>query len=176
MNFNKLYKETVDGTTRYYAYGMDQWVEISKEVYRFLQASERKERYYRSCCRKHNLLSLERMIEEIDDNADCLPFNESLVVDIPETLFVESPEFLYLEEEKAREGHVLADRIKRMIHGLSGDEREMAFEILLYGKSIRQFAKQNAISCSTAKNRLDIICEKIRIMLLEEDENGTRDE
>ena len=176
MNFNRLYKETIDGATRYYAYGMDQWVEISKEVYRFLQASERKERYYRFCCRKHSLLSLERMIEENDDNADCLSFNESLVVDMPETLFVDSPEALYLEEEKAQEQHVLAARIKRMIQSLTGGDREIAFEILLNGKSIRQFAKQNGISCSTAKNRLDIICEKIRIMLREEDENVTSDE
>ena len=68
MNYNKLRKEVTDGAIHYYAYGMGQWVEVSEEVYKFMESSERKERYYRSRCRRHHVLSLERMIEDMDDN------------------------------------------------------------------------------------------------------------
>ncbi len=175
MNYNRLFKKETEGITHFYAFGMGQWVEVSEEVYKFLQSSERKERYYRLCCRKHKVLSLERIIEELDDNADCLPYNESLVAGMPETLVVNSPDVFFQQALKEQHNHALAAEIKELICNLSGEERGMAFDLLLYGKSFRQFAKECGLPKSTVEYRFSLLCKKIRDMYWERKENGKND-
>lgn|GEM_PF-5988454 len=172
MNYNRLFKKEIEGITHFYALGMGQWVEVSEEVYKFLQSSERKERYYRACCRKHKVLSLERMIEELDDNADCLPYNESLVVEMPETLVADSPEIFFQQTLEEEHNQALAAEIKQLICSLPEEERDMAFDLLLYGKSLRQFSRKCGLPKSTVEYRFSVLCKKIRDMYLEEQENG----
>ena len=172
MNYNRLFKKKIDDTIHFYAFAMEQWVEVSEEVYKYLQASERKERYYRSCCRKHKVLSLERMIEEIDYNADCLPYNASLVVEMPETLVVDSTEVCFQQKLEEQRKRVLATDIKKLIFSLKGDERDMALNLLIYGKSLRRFSKECGLPKSTIEYRFSVLCRKIRALYMEEKENG----
>ena len=174
MNYNRLFKKEIDGTIHFYAFAMEQWVEVSEEVYKYLQASDRKERYYRACCKKYKVLSLERMIEEINDNADYLTYNESLVVEMPGTLVVVSTEESFQQELEEQRRHALADEIKKLIYSLTGEERDMAFGLLLHGKSLRRFSKECGLSKSTVEYRLSVLCKKIRSMYMEGKENGKK--
>ena len=154
MNYNKLRKEATDGAIHDYAYGMGQWVEVSEEVYKFMESSERKERYYRSRCRRHHVLSLERMIEDMDDNADFVTCSESLLI--------ESPELLRLQEEKNYENSVKAERLLQIINGLNEGEKELAEALLLSGKSIREYASEHGLTRKAVRDRDCAVCKWIR--------------
>ncbi len=154
MNYNKLRKEIIDSVIHYYAYGMDQWVEVSEEVYKFMEASERKERYYRSRCRSHHVLSLERIIEDMDDNADYVTCSESVLID--------SPELLLLQEEEEHENRVIAERLRKIIIGLTEGEKELAAELLLSGKSIREYACEHGLTRKAVRYRYNVVCKRIR--------------
>ena len=154
-----LRKVVTEEKTTFFAFAMGQWVEISEEVYKFMAASARRERYHYACCRDMGVLSLDQMVERMDDSTDSVPMCEALIGDPPDA------DCLKEEANKKRAEMVAA--VKHAISTLTGDEYELASSILLNGKSIRNYASEHELTRKTVRYHYYAVCRKIREICLE---------
>ncbi len=157
--FTGLKKKLIDRKYVYFAYAFGKWVEVSEEVYREMARSERRERYHYACCRDMGVLSLDHLVERMDDSTDSVPMCEAVIGEPPDTD--------YLRDEANKKRAEMVAAIKRAINTLAGDEYELASSILLNGESIRSYASEHKLTRKTVRYHYYAVCRKIRMICLE---------
>lgn len=162
--FTGLKKKLIDGKFVYFAYAFGKWVEISEEIYKEMARSERRERYHYACCRDLGIVSLDQMVERMDDSTDSVPLCDALIEN--------SPEDEYIRDETSSMNAKQVKEIKHAIGKLEGNEFELASSILLEGKSMRRFAEEHGLTRKTVRYHFYAVCKKIREMCIEEEDHA----
>lgn len=166
--FSGLKKEIVDGTTKYFAYGFSQWVEVSEEVYRFMASNGRRQRYIDSREAEHRAFSFDAYKDE--------HYNCAFVEQLHPRFVGASPEEAYIADEA---GTISAERITQIvleqINALPEGQHKIADLLLIKRKSLRECAKITGVSVEPMQRKAKRICQDLYtkcLIVLRGEHNG----
>lgn len=135
---------TVEGKTEYYVWVEGQSVQVSEEVYKFLESSNNKENYQRKVEKMHCSISYEQLVDDIEQ----MDHHGSM----PMCLLSCSAEETFFQEIEKEDEHAVAKALSEEIEQLSEIDH-MMMDTFFQGRSgVLLAAKQLGLSERTIYN------------------------
>lgn len=143
----------IDGKTFYYVYCRRRWIEVSEEVYSFVDGNERRWRYLQVLEKQHRAMSVDDLNEQLND---C-----ELSIKPPKSIELPSAEEEFIRENDEKICAMIPQIISSQIMNLDQQSREIANSIIVNGESLQYCSDKLGIPQTSLWRKLKLIREKL---------------
>ena len=140
--------------TIYLVYVSHQWVEVSKEVFDYMQSNDRRQRYLDRREAEHREFSIDDAMQQSES------FRSG--TSISSKLQYHSPEEEYLRTHSTRiSNRKMNASIRKCIKRLSGFERDLAYDLIINHLTFRECAEKYALPLTRIWRDGDQVCRQV---------------